>query len=132
MELDDLIRMWLSNSKAESARPRSALPFRREETMGTKATIQKDLGDEIYSGLGALVSALRDLGVGNADTRMGALELHAKEVRDGFQAVRNGLHEVSESNLRIARAVNRVAEANSEIAAAIDRLADVLATPKAA
>lgn len=41
--------------------------------------------------------AATHLGLNNADTGMGAIELLAKEIRDGSRAIASGLHAIADS-----------------------------------
>jgi hypothetical protein len=66
----------------------------------------------IYDGLHEVATQLKYLGTGNAGSSMGAVELLAKEMRDGFE--------------RLAGAVERHAEAVEQQANAMGAVADSL------
>lgn len=61
--------------------------------------------------LGSIASALYCLGVGNAYTDMGAIELLAMETKDGTSRIADALSEIASENGRIADAINNLAEA---------------------
>jgi hypothetical protein len=44
-----------------------------------------------------IAEALRNLGLGNADTQMGAIELLSKEVKEGSERIAQGLHAIAEA-----------------------------------
>ena len=52
--------------------------------------------------------ALRRLGVADADTHMGALELLAMETRDGTRRVAEGLHAIAEALGEVADAIRTI------------------------
>jgi hypothetical protein len=55
------------------------------------------LTDALYEGLGKVAYALRQLGVGDAATPMGALEALAVELRASSQSIADGLHAIAEA-----------------------------------
>jgi hypothetical protein len=49
---------------------------------------------ETFYQLGAVCAEIQKLGLNDADIRMGAIELVAKEIRDGFKLIANELNEI--------------------------------------